>query len=79
MHKLNLIPKEVLKNKAKKKRCLYYMLIISATILLSAYFMVFINNTKITLNNEINTINKDITELKKVIKTRSYSEIFFLI
>ncbi|HHX22501.1 MAG: PilN domain-containing protein [Tepidanaerobacteraceae bacterium] len=74
MHKLNLIPDEVLKYKAKKKRYLYYALIISTTILLFIYLIVFANNTKIALINEINTVNKEIMELKKVIKTRSRSE-----
>jgi len=64
MHKLNLLPKEILLSQSKKKSVLFY--IFSVTVLLSLLILIIvsINNSIKFIENKIYVAQKDITEIK---------------
>ena len=74
MHKLNLLPMEVLINQSKRKRRLLFILIMSILIVLLIFSMIYINNSKICLEREIHNASQDITDLKARMHSRNNYE-----
>lgn len=69
MHKLNLLPTEVLISQAKKKHRLLFILIVSAFLVSLICILMFINSSKIFLKNEIETTHQDIVEIRAKMQT----------
>lgn len=74
MHKLNLLPMEVLNSQNRKKRDLFFVLMVSIVFLLLIYFLVFINNSKNYLENEIHDVSIDIVDMKAEMQSRGNHE-----
>ncbi|HHV18644.1 MAG TPA: fimbrial assembly protein [Thermoanaerobacterales bacterium] len=64
MHKLNLLPTEVLLNQSKKKRRLLFIFIISFLVVLLIFSIVFIKHWKICFEREIHQAYQDINDMK---------------
>ncbi|WP_213974000.1 PilN domain-containing protein [Tepidanaerobacter acetatoxydans] len=64
MHKLNLLPTEVLISQAKKKHRLFLILIVSIFLVSLICILMFINSSKIFLKNEIETTHQDIVDIR---------------
>ncbi len=74
MHKLNLLPKEVLINRSKKKCRLIFILIISILSVILVCSLVFINNSKSFLENEIYNTSQEVINMKAEMQNRSNYE-----
>lgn len=75
MHKLNLIPKEVLINQSKKKRRLCCVIIMGIIVILLIYFILFIGNMKTSFKREIENVSQDIADLKWKMKSQDNYEL----
>ena len=63
MHKLNLIPKEVLKKQAKKKRYFACMVVIMILTVIFICSLVLVSNMKTSLEEDIKKISNEIAEV----------------
>ncbi|WP_296971141.1 PilN domain-containing protein [Tepidanaerobacter sp. EBM-38] len=64
MHRLNLLPTEVLINQSKKKHRLFLILIVSAFLVSLICILMFIKNSEILLKGEIENTYQDIADIK---------------